>query len=98
MSKGIRYTDEFEQEAVNQIVVHGYSVLDVCLRLGVSAKSLCDWQKKFSKPRAMREANQDLLWRRTSLSVSSRWQNRMNGGLAILRIFIRKKVFCSWRS
>ncbi|MFT7659028.1 MAG: transposase, partial [Gammaproteobacteria bacterium] len=25
MGKGIRYTDEFKQEAVNQVVVHGYS-------------------------------------------------------------------------
>jgi len=60
MSKGIRYTNEFKQEAVNQIVVHGYSVLDVSQRLGVSTKSLYDWQKTFSKPRAKREADNDL--------------------------------------
>jgi len=47
-------------EAVNQIVVHGYSVLDVSQRLGVSTKSLYDWQKTFSKPRAKREADKDL--------------------------------------
>lgn len=60
MSKGTRYTDEFKQEAVNQIVVHGYSVLDVSQRLGVSTKSLYDWQKTFSKPRAKWEADKDL--------------------------------------
>lgn len=60
MSKSIRYTDEFKQEAVNQIAVHGYSVLDVSQRLGVSTKSLYDWQKKFSKPRAKRESDNDL--------------------------------------
>jgi transposase len=60
MSRGIRYTDEFKQEAVNQIVVHGYSVADVSERLGVSTKSLYDWQKTFSKPRAKREADNDL--------------------------------------
>jgi len=60
MSRGIRYTDEFKQEAVNQIVVHGYSVADVSERLGVSTKSLYDWQKTFSKPRAKREADKDL--------------------------------------
>ena len=60
MSKGTRYTDEFKQEAVNQIVVHGYSVLDVSQRLDVSTKSLYDWQKTFSKPRAKREADKDL--------------------------------------
>ena len=39
MGKGIRYTDEFKQEAVNQVVIHGYSVLDVSQRLSVSNKS-----------------------------------------------------------
>ncbi|EAQ96126.1 transposase [Congregibacter litoralis] len=46
MSKGIRYTDEFKQEAVNQVVVHGYTVLDVSQWLGISNKSLYDWIKK----------------------------------------------------
>ena len=31
MSRGIRYTDEFKQEAVNQVALHGYSVLDVSM-------------------------------------------------------------------
>ena len=35
MAKGIRYTDEFKQEAVNQVVVHGYSVNDFAERLGI---------------------------------------------------------------
>ena len=51
---------KFKQEAVNQIVVHGYSVSDVSERLGVSTKSLYDWQRIFSKPRAKREADKDL--------------------------------------
>ncbi len=38
MGTGIRYTDEFKQEAVNQVVVHGYSVSDVSSRLGISDK------------------------------------------------------------
>jgi transposase len=54
MGKGIRYTDEFKQEAVNQVVVHGYSVLDVSQRLGISNKNLYDWMKKSSTPRATR--------------------------------------------
>jgi hypothetical protein len=29
MGKGIRYTDEFKQEAANQVVVHGYPVSEV---------------------------------------------------------------------
>ena len=49
MGKGIRYTDEFKQEAVNQVVVQGYSVLDVSKRLGITNKSLYDWIKKLLK-------------------------------------------------
>jgi hypothetical protein len=29
MGKGIRYTDEFKQEAANQVVVHGHPVSEV---------------------------------------------------------------------
>ena len=43
MGQGIRYTDEFKQEAVNQVVVHGYSVNEVSQRLGISTKSLYVW-------------------------------------------------------
>ena len=50
MGKSPRYTDEFKQEAVNQVVVHGYPVLEVSKRLGIANKSLYDWIKKFSKP------------------------------------------------
>ncbi len=61
MGKGIRYTDEFKQEAVNQVVVHGYPVSEVSQRLGISTKSLYVWIKKFSKPRQLRENESD--WR-----------------------------------
>ena len=40
MGKGIRYSEEFKQEAINQITIHGYSVVDVGSRLGVSTKTL----------------------------------------------------------
>ncbi|MFM2485719.1 transposase [Celerinatantimonas yamalensis] len=40
MSKGTRYTPEFKQEAVNQVIKHGYSVNDVSERLGISSKTL----------------------------------------------------------
>ena len=60
MGKGIRYSDEFKQEAVNQVVIHGYSVLEVAERLGVSNKSLYDWIKIFSKPKKQREEDADL--------------------------------------
>ncbi len=60
MGTGIRYTDEFKQEAVNQVVVHGYGVIEVSGRLGVSSKSLYDWIKKFSKPAKQRAEESDL--------------------------------------
>ena len=60
MGRGIRYTDEFKQEAVDQVVVHGYAVLEVSQRLGITNKSLYDWIKKFSKPPKARQEDEDL--------------------------------------
>ena len=60
MGKGTRYSDEFKQEAVNQVVVHGYSVADVSQRLGISNKGLYDWIKVFSKPKKQRDEDADL--------------------------------------
>jgi transposase len=59
MGKGIRYSDEFKQEAVNQVVIHGYRVADVAERLGISTKSLYGWIKLFSKPTRQRQEEQD---------------------------------------
>lgn len=60
MGRYIRYPDEFKQEAVNQVVVHGYPVLEVSKRLGIANKSLYDWIKKFGKPPAKRQEEADL--------------------------------------
>ena len=60
MAKGSRYTDEFKQEAVNQVVQHGYSVNDVAARLEVSGKTLYHWVSKFSKPSTKRKQDDDL--------------------------------------
>ena len=43
MSKGKRYTQQFKEEAVKQVVERGYSVAEVAERLGISTKSLYDW-------------------------------------------------------
>jgi len=40
-----RYTPEFKEEAVRQIVERGYSVAEVSPRLGVSSHSLYKWVK-----------------------------------------------------
>jgi len=60
MGRGARYTDEFKQEAVNQVVVHGYPVLEVSERLGISNKSLYAWIKQYSKPKVERVEDADL--------------------------------------
>ena len=60
MGKGIRYSDEFKQEAVNQVVIHGYRVADVADRLGISTKSLYGWKKQLSMPAKQRLEEQDL--------------------------------------
>ena len=60
MGKGIRYTEEFKQEAVNQVMIHGYPVYEVSQRLGISTKSLYTWMKQFGKPRQQRENETDL--------------------------------------
>ena len=44
MSKGKRYTQQFKEEAVRQIVERGYSVADVAERLGICTKTLYHWK------------------------------------------------------
>jgi transposase len=44
MSKGIRFTDEFKQDAVAQVVERGYAVGEVAERFGISTKSLYTWK------------------------------------------------------
>ena len=59
MNKGIRFTDEFKQDAVAQVVERGYAVSDVAERLGISTKSLYTWKAQFSKsPRLRAEGSE----------------------------------------
>ena len=60
MGSGIHYSNEFKQEAVNQVVIHGYKAAEVAKRLDISTKSLYDWMKIFSKPPKQRQKDQDL--------------------------------------
>ena len=43
-----RFTPEFKEEAVKQVIDRGYGVPDVAARLGVSAHSLYKWVKAVS--------------------------------------------------
>ena len=49
MNKGIRFTDEFKQDAVAQVIERGYAVSEVIVRLGISTKSLYTWKAQFAK-------------------------------------------------
>ena len=55
-----RYSPEFKDEAVRQIVDRGYSVAEVSERLGVSAHSLYKWLKAV-KPSPEKKRDEDLL-------------------------------------
>jgi transposase len=55
-----RYTLEFKEEAVRQIVERGHSVAEVSERLDVSAHSLYKWVKAV-KPTKSDQAEKDLL-------------------------------------
>ena len=55
MNKGIRFTDEFKQDAVAQVVERGYAVSEVAERLGISTKSLYTWKAQFAKSPRLRE-------------------------------------------
>ncbi|WP_152486783.1 IS3 family transposase [Halopseudomonas pelagia] len=55
-----RYTEEFKIEAVKQVADRGHSVAEVAARLGVSAHSLYQWLKRYDKPPAQRQQDDDL--------------------------------------
>jgi transposase len=59
MNKGIRFTDEFKQDAVAQVVERGYAVSEVAERLGISTKSLYTCKAQFAKsPRDRSEVSE----------------------------------------
>jgi transposase len=51
-----RYTPEFKDEAVRQIVDRGYAVSEVSERLGVSAHSLYKWVKAIKPDKTEEQA------------------------------------------
>jgi len=60
MAKGIRYSEEFKQEAANQVIHHNYPVAEVAERLGISSKTLYNWVKTFSQPPKKRQEQDDM--------------------------------------
>ena len=53
-----RFTPEFKDEAVRQVVERGYSVKDVAERVGVSAHSLYKWVKGVKPDRREQQAQE----------------------------------------
>lgn len=53
-----RFTPEFKEEAVRQVVERGYSVPEVSARLGVSAHSLYKWIKAVTPDKTERQASE----------------------------------------
>lgn len=51
-----RFTPEFKQEAVRQIVERGHSVAEVSARIGVSAHSLYKWIKAVAPDKSEQRA------------------------------------------
>ena len=51
-----RFTPEFKQEAVRQVVDRGYSVAEISARLGVSSHSLYKWVKAVTPDKAEKQA------------------------------------------
>ena len=60
MSKGKRYTQQFKEEAVKQVVERGYSVAEVAERLGISTKTLYHWKASMHASAKEVEATDDL--------------------------------------
>jgi transposase len=56
---GQRYTPEFKDEAVRQVLERGYSVADISKRLGVSNHSLYKWVNAI-KPNGSEEQAEEL--------------------------------------
>ena len=53
-----RFTPEFKEEAVRQIVERGHSVAEVSARLGVSAHSLYKWVKAVRPDKREKQASE----------------------------------------
>ena len=45
-----KYTDEFKQEAVKQVINNHYELKDVAQRLGIHVDSLKTWVKRYRSP------------------------------------------------
>jgi len=68
---GQRYTPEFKDEAVKQVVDRGYTVAEVAERLGVSQHSLYKWVNAVSPDKSKQQAEELLEAKREVLKLRS---------------------------
>ena len=66
-----RYTPEFKDEAVRQVLERGYSVADISARLGVSTHSLYKWVKAVKPDNSEQQATELIEAKREILRLRS---------------------------
>lgn len=66
-----RYSPEFKEEAVRQVVDRGYSIADVAQNLGVSQHSLYKWVKSVSPNKSQQQENELLEAKKEILKLRS---------------------------
>jgi transposase len=66
-----RFTPEFKEEAVRQIVERGYPVSEVSERLGVSAHSLYKWVKAVRPDKSQEQAAEQIAVKSEILKLRS---------------------------
>ncbi|WP_241084944.1 transposase [Candidatus Vondammii sp. HM_W22] len=60
MNKRRQFTEEFKQEATNQVIERGYPIKEVAKHLGISDKTLYNRVNRFKTPQTQR-SDQDAL-------------------------------------
>ncbi len=66
---GQRYSPEFKDEAVRQVLDRGYSVAEVAGRLGLSAHSLYKWVKAVKPDKNEKQADELLESKRENMRL-----------------------------
>lgn len=66
-----RYTPEFKDEAVRQIIDCGYTVSEVSERLGVSSHSLYKWVKAVRPDKSEKHTSEGVEWEMIPSNVSA---------------------------
>ena len=97
-----RFTPEFKQEAVRQVVERGYPVAEVAERVGVSAHSLYKWVKAVAPDKTERqisellEAKSEILKLRAQLQRTEEERDILKSGavlrLSLIHIFMTQEA------